>query len=91
MIGLLVILATAPLDVRVIGEPCAAVIDGSATSEDKLEDAFSKIKNRHRKAVVHYDIEATYRCIGAVIYYIQRAGIRRIEFDPPFPTAPVKR
>ena len=81
---------SAPLIVAVDGPPCTIELNGSPIESEALPIAISKLKGRKLGVVIRHGPNTPYRCMGGVIFDIQRAGVRRITFDPPFPnpTAP---
>jgi len=87
MIGLLMLTAglSAPLIVAVDGPPCSIELNGSPIASEALPSAITKLKGRRFGVVIRHGPNIPYRCMGGVIFDIQRAGVRRITFDPPFP------
>lgn len=79
---------SAPLIVAVDGPPCSIELNGAPIVSEALPGAISKLKGRRRGVIVRYRPNAPYRCIGGVMFNIQRAGVRRITLDPPFPKDP---
>lgn len=57
---------------------CVAEVGGRRISAAEFP-AFAR-HWRGREAQLTMDINAPYRCVGAVIYALQRAGFRRIGF-----------
>jgi len=78
----------APLIVAVDGPPCTIELNGAPIASEALPSAISNMKGRRRGVIVQYRPNAPYRCMGGVIFNIQRARVKRITFDPPFPNPP---
>ena len=76
----------APFLVSVNGsaKPCALAVAGQATTTDQLLDIARREVSKGRVAKVIGYSETPYRCIGGVIYTLQRAGFTKVEFvsDP---------
>jgi hypothetical protein len=71
---------TAPLNVSATGREhaCSLRINGIEVSADALDlERLRSLGATHRgEAIVDTDPETPYRCIGGVIYNLQRAGFR---------------
>ena len=76
---------SASLIVTVGGPPCTTELNGSPIASEALPSAITKLKGRRFGVVIRHGPNIPYRCMGGVIFDIQRAGVRRITFDPPFP------
>jgi len=87
MIGLLMLAASpnAPPIVAVGGPPCTTELNGSPIASEALPSAILKSKGRRLGVVIRYGPNTPYRCIGGVMFNIQRAGVKRVTLDPPFP------
>lgn len=65
------------------GAPCAVEVEGQRIAMRDFP-AFAR-RWRGREAHVRGDIDIPYRCIGGIIFELQRAGFQRIGFisEPP--------
>jgi hypothetical protein len=70
--------------------PCLAEVDGRRMSLDDFA-AFAR-RWRGREAHLKGTIDTPYRCIGRIIYELQRAGFGRIGFisEPALEPEPVR-
>jgi hypothetical protein len=68
------------------GAPCTAEVEGRPIAMRDFP-AFAR-RWRGRDAQVRGDIDIPYRCIGGLIFELQRAGFRRIGFVAEPPPAP---
>jgi len=84
MIGLAMMLAAAdvPMIVTVQGPPCAVALDGKSVLVADVKREAGRQRARRRGVVVKYG-QASYECLGGVIYQLQRLKVERIRFDPP--------
>ena len=71
---------TPPLQVDASGrgQDCSLRLNGVELSRDALRlDRLQAMRANHgNKAVVDFDLETPYRCIGGVIFDLQRAGFQ---------------
>ena len=89
--GLLCSCAAAAPPVRVhvggdgVAAPCTVEVDGRRVAPESL----ATLTRPWREAHITGAIDTPYRCVGAVIYALQRAGFRRIGFisEPALPPA----
>ncbi len=65
-------------------EGCAIRVNDRQVSSDELSAALRAWPNR--RAILRYDADAPYRCIGGAIFLLQREHYRVVA-DPPFPTS----
>ena len=76
-----------PLVIQVRGDgetqPCVAEIDGRRIDAERLAETARPW--RERGARIAATMETPYRCVGGIIYALQRAGFTRIGFaaEPP--------
>lgn len=81
--------AATELEIRVGGDgvnrPCFAEIDGRAIPADDLPGVVRRWRGREARLVG--DANTPYRCMGGIIYALQRAGFGKIGFliTPPAP------
>lgn len=67
------------------GSPCVAKVDGRTVPLDDFY-AFAR-RWRGRQAHLIADINTPYRCLGRIIFELQRAGFRKIGFISAPPEA----
>jgi len=65
------------------GQGCRFTLNGAHVTSDVLLD--SARKQRDRRAVIMYDKDAPYRCVGAAIITLQEAGVMEIDGNPSLP------
>lgn len=67
------------------GQTCGTVVDGASLSEDDLDRRGRQWAKEGREVSLHGTDQTPYRCIGAIIYRLQMAGLTRIGFisEPP--------
>lgn len=60
--------------------PCTVLINGQPSSSDNLDGAHLKelALTHGRRAVLDVSRTTPYKCIGGVVFYLQRAGFKRI-------------
>lgn len=80
----------APFLVSVEGpaKPCAIAVGGNAVTTDQLLDIARREVSKGKAARVMGGNETPYRCIGGVIYTLQRAGFTKVEFVSDAPATP---
>ena len=62
------------------GKHCETIVEGAVIEQDALITRVEKWVRDGRSASVRAGIDVPYRCIGAVIYNLQRAGVTKIGF-----------
>jgi len=76
-----------PIVIQVRGDgatqPCIAEVDGRRIDPERLAEAARPW--RERGARIQGSVATPYRCVGGIIYALQRAGLTRIGFiaEPP--------
>lgn len=69
--------------IQQVNDACYVTLDGLNVTFDALKERAKR--ERHRPAVIVYDKDAPYKCIGAAIITLQEAGVMRIDVKPPLP------
>lgn len=70
--------------------PCFVEVDGRRIGAEQLATAAHRW--RGREVHLRADVQTPYRCMGGVIYELQRAGVERIGFiSEPAPESPTER
>ena len=59
------------------GDGCLILVDGERVTSDLLLEVAGKAKKR--RAIVLYDKNTPYKCIGGSIFTLQRAGIAPVD------------
>ena len=59
------------------GDGCLILVDGERVTSDQLLEVAAKAQKR--RAIVLYDKNTPYKCIGGSIFALQRAGLRYVD------------
>ena len=70
----------ATVSVRWDGKHCETIVEGAVVEQDSLIARVEKWVREGRSISVRGGIDTPYRCIGAIIYNLQRAGATKIGF-----------
>lgn len=65
--------------VRAAANGCSIWVAGSEVTLDRLSGISRRQIEQTRRVRVEYDEETPYRCIGAAIYTLQRAGFESVD------------
>lgn len=59
------------------GEICRVIVSGERVTSDRL----TKVSRatRHRRAIVIYNKETPFKCVGGAVYALQRGGLAKID------------
>jgi hypothetical protein len=82
MIGLAMMLAAGRVILTLEGPPCVTKVDGVVVASADITKAMTKLKARRRGVLIKIG-DAPYKCVGGVIYQVQRSKVKRVSFGPP--------
>ena len=71
------VIRTVPLE----DSQCQASIKGEVVENEQVTERFTALKRDHHAAVVVGTENTQYRCLGWIIFSLQRAGFRKISFQ----------
>ena len=60
---------------------CPASLNGKIIENDSSLARFSELRRDHDAALIIAASDTEYRCIGAVIFDLQRAGFKKVSFN----------
>lgn len=61
--------------------PCLASINDEAVESEQTLERFTALRRDHGEAIIVGSGNTEYRCIGFIIFNLQRAGFRKIRFE----------
>jgi len=65
------------VSVSLDGAACRVVVSGERVTSERLNELGRPASKR--RAIVIYDKETPFKCVGSAIYALQRAGLTRID------------